>query len=157
MRGRQPRPVQEGHKWCPGCETELPKSTFGSNAARYDGLQPHCRTCKNASKWSQYNPARGQDPEVSARLVEYQRQWRRDNPDKAREQRRRYYAKHRAKNIARKAVLHAVINGELTRQPCEICGVDENIHAHHDSYEPDQYLNVRWLCHKHHMELHRRH
>src|SRR5690349_9971798 len=37
---------------------------------------------------------------------------------------------------------------------CEQCGA-EPAQAHHDSYYPDRWLDVRWLCPNHHLEWHR--
>ena len=83
--------------------------------------------------------------------------------------RRRYYDSHeRRKQIAETAqawreknkagyrahilVKNAVRTGKLIRGVCEFCGTDKNIHAHHDNYsEP---LNIRWLCVRHHAQLH---
>lgn len=67
----------------------------------------------------------------------------------------RYVKKWRDRNkIKHKAhlmVLYAVRMGRLTRKPCEICK-DINVHAHHDDYFKP--LDVRWLCQKHHNEIH---
>lgn len=157
MRGRKPRPVQTGHKWCPGCQQELPLVAFGKNAARGDGLQPHCKSCKNASKWSKYDASKRPSGERLIRQRETNRNWKANNKDKVSAANRRYIERNKMKQAAHRTVLHAVINGTLVRQPCEICGATENIHAHHDSYEAHRQLDVRWLCHRHHMELHRRH
>ena len=43
--------------------------------------------------------------------------------------------------------------GKLTRGVCEICG-KPNASAHHDDY--NKPLEVRWLCDKHHAQLHAR-
>jgi len=49
-----------------------------------------------------------------------------------------------AKERARCRARNAVNDGSLSREPCECCGVTENVHGHHDDYsEP---LDVRWLC-----------
>ena len=37
-------------------------------------------------------------------------------------------------------------------EPCEVCGIPES-HAHHDDYS--RPLDVRWLCEKHHKQLHK--
>jgi uncharacterized protein YodC (DUF2158 family) len=54
----------------------------------------------------------------------------------------------------------AVRRGELTPQPCQVCGenpVNKNgsrgVHAHHDDY--DKPLEVIWLCALHHGQIHR--
>lgn len=62
---------------------------------------------------------------------------------------------HRAyhlQNPAHNAVTRALTTGRLKRRPCEECG--EPGQAHHDSYYPDKWLKVRWLCGKHHREWH---
>ena len=38
--------------------------------------------------------------------------------------------------------------------PCEVCGTRENIEKHHEDYTKP--LKVRWLCRKHHRELHKK-
>jgi hypothetical protein len=40
------------------------------------------------------------------------------------------------------------------RQPCEVEGCTRVAEKHHDDY--DQPLKVRWLCRRHHGEVHRR-
>jgi len=52
---------------------------------------------------------------------------------------------------ARDAVSNAVRDGRLVRQPCEVCG-EVKAHGHHDDYSKP--LDVRWLCRKHHLEVH---
>ncbi len=51
-------------------------------------------------------------------------------------------------------VLGALRSGELTRQPCEVCGVAQG-EAHHDDY--GKPLAVRWLCSHHHGVWHGQH
>lgn len=52
---------------------------------------------------------------------------------------------------AHQIVAAAKRSGALTRQPCEVCG-EHTVDAHHDDY--DRPLDVRWLCRKHHRQLH---
>ena len=56
---------------------------------------------------------------------------------------------------AGEAVRYAVRSGKLTRGPCEVCG-EPKTHGHHNSYEEIDQLDVRWLCPKHHVALHKR-
>lgn len=53
-----------------------------------------------------------------------------------------------ANNILNKAIREGII----VRQPCWVCG-DPKTSGHHPDY--DQPLGVTWLCHRHHMQLHR--
>lgn len=48
---------------------------------------------------------------------------------------------------------HPDRRGKLTRQPCEVCGAESNIEAHHSDYSKP--LDVNWLCREHHKEWHR--
>lgn len=100
----------------------------------------------------------------------YQRalDWRKRNPEKARQYsrdahaafspeqrkkyRRSYYAANPEKLKAHKAVSDALRRGKLERKPCEVCGANNRIHAHHDDYS--KKLDVIWLCHILHMERH---
>ncbi|WP_211659340.1 hypothetical protein [Paracoccus indicus] len=66
-----------------------------------------------------------------------QADWRRANPKKYR---------------AHLLVHRALVTGHLKKEPCEVCGA-ETVDAHHDSYE--RPLDVRWLCRRHHIKLHR--
>lgn len=72
----------------------------------------------------------------------------------ARNMRRLYSTqKYQLLHKAYSAVRCAIENRNLHKQPCEKCG--EKASAHHDSYLPDKWLSVRWLCRKHHAEWHR--
>ena len=53
---------------------------------------------------------------------------------------------------AHNAVRHALKRGELTKQPCAMCGTTERIEAHHDDYA--KLLDVRWLCFPCHRAFH---
>lgn len=57
------------------------------------------------------------------------------------------------KRRAQWTVANALRDKRLFRQPCEVCG-EEEVQAHHSDYS--RPLDVRWLCRKHHMELHRK-
>ncbi len=53
---------------------------------------------------------------------------------------------------AHSVVARAMHEGRLNREPCEVCGAAGQ--AHHDSYYPDKWLDVRWLCASHHKQWH---
>lgn len=58
------------------------------------------------------------------------------------------------KRRARSRVQYVVKKGALMRGECEAGGeCDGLIHAHHDDYSKP--FDVRWLCTRHHYELHR--
>jgi len=59
----------------------------------------------------------------------------------------------RIKRHARTLVNSEIRKGFLIPLPCEVCGGNSNIEAHHDDYSKP--LHVRWLCVIHHREHHR--
>ncbi len=79
-----------------------------------------------------------------------------------REHRKKHRAKFRnydrsrdkTKVAARNIVRCRIYRGTMTRQPCEKCG-DPKSQAHHEDYS--RPLDVKWLCAKHHKELHNGH
>ena len=73
----------------------------------------------------------------------YMREWRKSHPLND-EQRLKSNCR-RYTNIYRE-------RGLLKDKPCLVCG-SEKVEAHHIDYK--QPLNVRWLCHKDHLELHK--
>jgi hypothetical protein len=69
------------------------------------------------------------------------------------DRRRGYRPGERLKTIARAEVHRAIHRGDLVPQPCEMTGEHcGRIEAHHDDYSKP--LTVRWLCKKHHGEIH---
>lgn len=52
---------------------------------------------------------------------------------------------------ARSDLNHAIDQGSVKRESCEVCGKDAE--AHHDDY--DKPLEVRWLCFAHHRKHHK--
>ena len=57
------------------------------------------------------------------------------------------------KEKVRRDTFKAISRGDLVRKPCEVCG-SEKVDAHHDDYSKP--FAVRWLCRRHHGEVHRR-
>lgn len=72
--------------------------------------------------------------------------------------RRRYYReknnpKRSIKKQAYAKVHQQILKGNIIPRPCEVCGA--KAHAHHDSYLPENWLKLRWLCPPHHCAWHR--
>lgn len=79
--------------------------------------------------------------------------WRERNRTRFRAMKADWQAKNILKRAAHKAVEVALRKGVLVAKPCERCGTDYGVHAHHDDYTKP--LNVIWLCARHHGERHR--
>jgi hypothetical protein len=62
-----------------------------------------------------------------------------------------YRERNPEKYASRQAYRNALKSGALARLPCEICGNPKS-HGHHDDYSKP--LDVRWLCHTHHVAEH---
>lgn len=54
------------------------------------------------------------------------------------------------KRRSRRAVQSAIERGDITRQPCVVCGTSENVQAHHQDHS--RPFDVQWLCLTHHRE-----
>lgn len=66
---------------------------------------------------------------------------------------KRMMAKYPEKYAARNKLRLAVYAGKIKKLACEMCG-DPKTHGHHEDYSKP--LDVRWLCAKHHMFVHRK-
>jgi hypothetical protein len=64
---------------------------------------------------------------------------------------RTYRERNPEKYAARKVYRNALKRGDLVQAPCEVCGNSKS-HGHHDDYS--RPLDVRWLCHTHHIAHH---
>lgn len=100
----------------------------------------------------------------SEQWMEYMRQWLADNPsyhnaygksEKGKEVQRRRHEKHPLHRKARGAVSAALRTGKITRpKHCQVKGCNETrLQAHHwKGYAPEHWLDIQWLCNKHHLE-----
>lgn len=102
-----------------------------------------CKECYNA-KCKQYRKSKqGKDNyrewiKGNGKIVRHKAisKWRKNNP---------------GNRSAHTAVSNAIRDGRLLRQSCAICQ-NPVTEGHHTSYAPENWLNVIWLCKKHHTE-----
>ena len=148
-------------KKCFKCLEEKSLAEFYKHKEMADGHLNKCKQCtksdvfiyriNNLDKVQVYDKARAMAPErVLARklyacteagkksILNSTRRYRRDNPNK-----------YKAHGIVQRAIR----GNKLFKEPCQICGGKNNVHAHHDDYSKP--LNVRWLCCHHHLEWHK--
>jgi hypothetical protein len=120
-------------KTCACCGEQKPDIMFHKSAATKDGLQGWCKACKRES----YGANESYRIRARATVKEYD-------------------ALNADKSAARRAVKKEMEAGRMEYGPCEVCGTEHGrIDAHHDSYHPDDWLKVRYLCRKHHLQHHR--
>tara|TARA_R110001606_G_C14904186_1_gene594414 strand:- start:40 stop:468 length:429 start_codon:yes stop_codon:yes gene_type:complete len=129
-------------KACFKCGEIKPLADFYKHSQMSDGRVGKCKSCNKADV-------------IANRLskIEHYREYDRGRGNRQgynyiKEYRAKYPNKYKAHSI----VNYAIKAKKLFKEPCEVCGVDEGIHAHHDDYAKP--LNVRWLCPAHHKEWH---
>lgn len=81
--------------------------------------------------------------------------WNKANLDKARIVTAKQKALHPEKSAARKAVYHRLRSDPTFRKPCEMCQNSKSQAHHWKGYEQKYWLDVNWLCRKHHNEAHK--
>jgi hypothetical protein len=173
-------------KVCSKCRQEKRTECFSKMSKSNDGLQPKCRECDAAyyllnrervSKRVAANYANNKErySKVGAAYYaanaqekrEYARQRHakiKSNPEAYSKRLKlqlssiiRFQKLHPDQVKAQRAARYAVRTGKLVRPNCcSVCNVECKPHAHHDSYDHDQRLNVRWLCAKCHSAHHRK-
>lgn len=154
-------------KECTKCRETKPLTEFYRDKTRDDGYNYTCKACRSKL----IRRLRGADPErfkqyydryaQTARGKHFaalrSRRWREKNgwsPNNNAEAARRWELAHPKEYRAQRLLQHAVRMGRIKKQPCERCGSTKRIHGHHHDYS--RPYDVRWLCNKHHRELHRR-
>jgi len=136
-------------RWCKDCRREYDQTPERRDAAARRRQSPEGKAAQAA-----YQRQNRHTPERKATLAKYHRSAK----GKAAQARRK--ERHPERVRARSAANHAIRDGLLIPQPCEVCGEfllgdggRRLVDAHHDDYSKP--LDVRWLCGEHHAEHHR--
>jgi hypothetical protein len=156
MPRRKAPPATE--KKCTKCGEVKALDAFSVRPRGSQGRSSKCKESTAAYSRERYERRRETEIERTSK-------WLRENPDRMKEYRKKHaestrqymrmdYRRRPEVWSARKAVNYAVASGKLKRLPCELCGNPKS-EGHHESYEQEQWLNVRWLCRKHHVEAHK--
>lgn len=90
----------------------------------------------------------------------YQRNYRNNNRVKIRKINKKWRnktkynwnKKHPLEESCHRKIRKALKSGILKKGLCKVCGILEQIRAHHENYKKP--LKVIWFCEKHHRELH---
>ncbi len=168
-------------KICNCCGLNKKLSEFAKHCRSRDGHKSTCKSCIKEKSLETAEERRARDREKyrqnPEKYREASKEYQRNNREKVREQKRKYASKNREKLLsknraynkshpelkrkrytaypekskARMLLAHAIRDGCIKREPCEICG-DIKSEGHHDDYSKP--LDVVWLCRKHHCERH---
>lgn len=133
-------------KQCFKCKKEKPLVDFYSHSQMTDGYLNKCKECtkldvrkhraENLEETRLYDKKRARLPHRVVLNIESTKHSR----------------KRSGYTSAHSAVARAIRNGDLKRMPCQMCGSELGVHAHHDDYS--QPFNVMWLCVVHHKARH---
>ena len=145
-------------KTCCVCKQSLPINMF------HKGNKSNCKECRKIETREYYLKNR-------QKVLDRNREWRKNNPEKFRESAkklyerhknegkaieysRRYAAKYPDKKKARAKVMVALRSKNITMpEACEGCSINARLEAHHYlGYAKDHWLDIKWLCKKCHVE-----
>ena len=129
---------------CKSCGVSKPIDQF--NKVLRDGpLETwnlrRCKACSHEEYVERY-----ENPAQRRVLNKASVKWKKEHPERHAELAREYRSRHPERIMAQNRLNYAVKKGIIKRQPCEVCGTKKKVHAHHVSYEPQDWYNVRWLC-----------
>jgi hypothetical protein len=136
---------------CDRCKLIKLESEFYRNKSSRTGRQNYCVVCfRKAQKESYARVGRVKSKQHIQELLQ--------DPDLATHYRRRqaaalrrYRVRHGLETRARWAINHMLtrINAAISKSSsCDYCHQEIPLEAHHyKGYEPENWLNVHWLCH----------
>ena len=134
------------YRICTHCKEQKPLSDFHKCRGFKQGVYPKCKECRKYFTRLSYEKRKN-------KIYSYTKKYRKTEAGKR--LRRKEYEKLRGnwpeKYKANYLFNNAIRDGRVVRQPCELCGA-KFAQGHHFDYK--QPLVVRWLCKKHHQEIH---
>ena len=133
-------------KACSVCKLEKPLDSFHRNSSSKDGRGCRCKSCSAI-----YDKNRAGDP----KRVEARKRYAKTDNGRiiGNRAKRKWINNNPIKRRAEKKVQSLRRSGKLKPLPCEVCGSDDIIHAHHCDYSKP--LEIKWLCPLHHTAWHR--
>lgn len=135
-------------KICRICKIEKDIVCFSLAKRGKDGRYSYCKICdrEKVRKWNSENLKRKREYSINYvrknKLAVYQksRDWLNRDPNRKK---------------AHSAVSRAIKKGTIVRPSCcSKCNQPGRVEAHHDSYAPDKWLDVMFLCRSCHKRLH---
>ena len=145
-------------KKCPKCHKILLLDMFWKNTRK--GICGRCKECmkEDIKKWRDKNKEkvkdylRGWQRAHPLKVRASNNIWKSNNKNRMNQLTRNWQINHPIEKRAHDAISLNIKKGNLVKKPCEVCG-EKIVQAHHDDYLLP--LEVRWLCIKHHHDLHK--
>jgi len=144
-------------KKCFKCKIIKDISEFYKHSQMADGHLNKCKECtkkdtrnnyrNNFEYYKEYDRGRAKLPHRKQRAAQYQR----EHPEQKKQSIIKYRKLNPEKYKAHNIVNYALRKGEIFKSFC-FCG-SSKVHAHHEDYSKP--LDVKWICPKHHAELHK--
>ena len=139
-------------KVCSKCKQQKDLSLFCKNKCSCDGLRSECKECSQKHRSLNKESKRAYNQTEKGKLVHLNAGKKYCKTDKGKLARIKLKMRCPEKFKARGAVAHALRNGTLVKQFCKVCG-ELKVEAHHYlGYEEEHWLDIEWLCKKHHVE-----
>lgn len=143
---------------CRQCGTTKPLTDFNIHKTSVGGRRWVCKVCRSKER-----AACRANPEARQKERKLRSQWYEQG---GREIVRKHTENFRRRTgypgwsdpvaqRARNLTQAAIRRGRIQRKPCECCGGETQVEAHHDDYT--QPLVVRWLCNQCHRDWHMKH
>lgn len=138
-------------KRCTKCGNEYPrtKEYFNADKRASDGLISQCKRCVHAY-------SKGYRDRSSEKRQRNKNRWQEEHREQVRSHVNKYRQSRQQMRRAQAAVSYAVRSGRLVRVDtlkCAQCDATAQAY-HHESYEPERWLDVIPLCDKCHRRLH---
>jgi hypothetical protein len=148
-------------KACFKCLEVKPLSEFYKHPMMADGYLNKCKDCakcdvkENREKRREYYMEYDRNRPNAAQRVKACCERARTAKGKIQKKKAisNYRERHPLKYAAKIMTTNAIRDGRLVRQPCEVCGGTDKIHAHHEDYTKP--FDVNWLCMAHHVARHK--
>lgn len=175
--------MKDKTKKCFRCKNVYPIDNFYINRAKKDGLDHLCKTCskirlklnylrnriniiKGRKKYIKNNKGKVRISlksyylKYKDKINKYSFNYHQENKEKINKQtearRKKAYLNPitRLRYQACGYLGQMVFQGKIKRKPCEVCGEKKSQGHHYKGYEKEHWLDVQWLCVKHHKEVH---
>src|SRR5574337_213362 len=135
-------------KWCGETKDESEMQRRNAKLPYSIGNIRSCKQC-NTTK----NRIRYKDPTIRAKQLAANATWKEANKERHDRLVADWQKRNPSNTKARNRIGYLLRHGLIQRMSCVICG-DPETEGHHDSYAPEHWDDVVWLCKDHHEQWH---